>query len=149
MFIIVAPGKVKHMTVIDKEKIRYYRVEGYGYKAIAAKTGLTESMVKGFCRRNDLTGAAADLADTVCRQCGSALVNCGKRAKKFCCDNCRALWWSSHQYLAEPKTENSRVCIYCENIFYSPPGKQRKYCGHSCYIDSRFGKGKNNDDRTI
>jgi len=60
------------MTAIDKEKIRYWRGVGLGYKAVAAKTGLSENAVKGFCKRQGLDGKLA--ADTVCRQCGVPLI---------------------------------------------------------------------------
>ena len=134
------------MTAIEKEKIAYYRSEGLGYKAIAAKLSLTESMVKGHCRRNGLTGNAEDIVDTVCRQCGIPLKADAVRTRKFCSDNCRAVWWNRHPYLAGETTNNQQNCAYCGSLFYGPPGRYRKYCSHPCYIAMRYGKAKNDDD---
>ena len=61
------------MTDAEKEKIRFFRMEGLGYGAIAVRLGLSENTVKSFCRRNHLTGVAAKEADTVCRHCGQSL----------------------------------------------------------------------------
>lgn len=47
------------MTDAQKENIRYLRGEGLGYRAIAARLGISENTVKSFCRRNDLTGVAS------------------------------------------------------------------------------------------
>ena len=44
------------MTDMEKEKIRYLRGEGLGYKAIASRLALSENTVKSFCRRNGLSG---------------------------------------------------------------------------------------------
>ena len=37
------------MTDAQKEKIRYWRMEGLGYGGIAARLGLSENTVKSFC----------------------------------------------------------------------------------------------------
>ena len=63
------------MTGAEKEKIRFFRMEGLGYGAIAARLGLSENTVKSFCRRNHLTGVAAKEAVTACRHCGQSLAN--------------------------------------------------------------------------
>jgi len=127
------------MNTIEKEKIKYLRVEGLGYKAIAARLGVTENAVKGFCKRCGLDGVAAESAATVCRQCGAALIKSGARQKKFCSDTCRSMWWSRHTYLYKHKEENKRACIHCGRIFNSFQGKNRKYCGRDCYVAARFG----------
>jgi len=120
------------MTHIDKEKIRYWRGESLGYKAIAAKTGLSENAVKGFCKRNGLDGKP--VPDTVCRQCEKPLTPAPR--KKFCGDVCRRAWWNAHAYLRE---EHSRACAHCGAAFFSDPGKARKFCGHACYVAQRWG----------
>jgi len=127
------------MNAIEKEKIRYFRGEGLGYKAIASRLALSVDAVKGFCRRNNLDGEAAENADNACRQCGAALVKSGARQKKFCSDLCRSAWWSAHAYLYNHKNENERVCMYCGRVFNSFQSKGRKYCGRPCYIAARFG----------
>jgi len=125
------------MNQIQKEKIRYWRGEGLGYKATATKAGVTESAVKGFCRRN---GIDSGYEQNACRQCGEALVQTQGRRKKFCSDSCRNTWWNHHAYLRENRAENQRICAHCGEAFYSESGKARKYCCHPCYIVVRFGK---------
>ena len=127
------------MTAIEKEKIRYLRGEGLGYKVIASRLELTVDAVKSFCKRNGLNGVAAESADNTCRQCGAALDKSGARQKKFCSDQCRSAWWSSHAYLYNHKDENERTCIHCGDAFNSFQSKERKYCGRPCYIAARFG----------
>ena len=41
------------MTDAQKENIRYLRGEGLGYRAIAARLGISENTVKCFCRRTE------------------------------------------------------------------------------------------------
>jgi len=137
------------MTAIEKEKIRYLRGEGMGYKAVASKLGLTVDAVKSYCKRSGLNGVAAENAETACRQCGAVLERKpGAGQKKFCSDQCRSAWWSAHAYLYNHKKENTRACAFCGCVFDSFQSKGRKYCGHDCYIKSRYGGGRN-DARTV
>jgi len=123
------------VNLIEKEKIRYWRGEGLGYKAVAAKTGLTENAVKGYCKRQGLIGEAAP--DTVCRQCGQPLE--GTERKRFCGSACHNQWWNARPYLRDSQPKNRRACAHCGTEFFSDPGRNRKYCGHPCYVAHRFG----------
>ena len=134
------------MTAIDKEKIRYLRGEGLGYKAIASRLALSVDVVKGFCRRNGLDGMAAQNAVDTCRQCGAPLEG---RQKKFCSGACRNTWWNCHAFLRDPKDENKRVCAYCGRAFHTKQNDSRKYCGHPCYIKARYGEVNDHDTGTI
>ena len=128
------------MTAIEKERIRYLRGEGLGYKVIAFRLDLSVDAVKGFCRRSGLEGKAAPTVDDTCRQCGKSLERKTRAGqKKYCSDNCRALWWSRNADLTAPNEENQRVCVHCGCAFYSVPSKNRKYCGRDCYAAARFG----------
>ena len=127
------------MNLIEKEKIRYWRGEGLGYKAVAAKTGLTENAVKGFCQRNGLGG---DYDPDTCRQCGKPVAQRpGRKPRKFCRDACRQAWWNAHPYLVEKKAHYKLDCAHCGREFVSYGNRGRKYCGRPCYIAARFGKG--------
>ena len=44
------------VTDAEKEKMRFLRMEGLGYGAVAERLGLSENTVKSYCRRNHLTG---------------------------------------------------------------------------------------------
>ena len=135
------------MNLIEKEKIRYWRGEGLGYKAVAAKTGLTENAVKGFCKRSGLDGEASPANHTACRQCGKPFQRKpGAEKKRFCSGPCRSAWWRQHAYLLAQKEENRRVCACCGQPFYDCKSAGRKYCGRPCYIAARFGKEMHNHD---
>jgi hypothetical protein len=134
------------MTDIEKEKIRYLRGEGLGYKAIASRLELSLGAVKGFCQRNRLDGKASQNTDGACRQCRKSLEG---RQNKFCSGVCRSTWWNHHAFLREPKEENKRVCIHCGCVFHTKQNGSRKYCGHPCYIKARYGEEKSHDTGTI
>ena len=126
------------MTDMQKEKIRYLRCEGLGYKAIASRLDVSENTVKGFCRREGLNGDISHLI-SVCRHCGGALKQSTK-PKKFCSDKCRRAWWKEHPFLSERRAYYSLTCAHCGKAFESYGNKNRKYCDHACYIAARFGK---------
>jgi endogenous inhibitor of DNA gyrase (YacG/DUF329 family) len=127
------------MTSIDKESIRRMRAEELGYKAIASKLLLSVDSVKSFCRRERLDSVTTKTTDDTCRQCGKPLERKpGAVQKKFCSDRCRSAWWSGHACLYKHKEENKKVCAHCGRAFYSFQSKQRKYCGHACYVSYRF-----------
>jgi endogenous inhibitor of DNA gyrase (YacG/DUF329 family) len=138
------------MTDMEKEKIRYLRGEGLGYKAIASRLALSENTVKSFCRRNGLSGVADKCMEGLCRHCGKPLAS-GQRGKpkKFCSESCRRAWWKSHPYLSEQRAYYRAACEQCGKEFESYGNKNRKYCGHACYIKARFGKEGSYDERTI
>jgi len=126
------------VNLIEKESIRYWRGEGLGYKAIAAKTGLSENAIKGYCRRNELGGG---YDPNTCRHCGKPVEQRPKcKPRKFCCETCCQAWWNAHPYLVEKKAHYKLACAHCGRQFTSYGNRGRKYCGHPCYIAARFGK---------
>ena len=138
------------MTTIEKEKIRYYRGEGLGYKAIASRLAVSVDAVKGFCRRNGLDGAATDAVNNICRQCGVPLdKKPGAEKKRFCSGVCRGAWWSAHAYLYNHQEGSTRACAFCGRDFDSFQSKGRVYCGHTCYINARYRKECDHDKRAI
>ena len=130
------------MTNAEKEKVRYWRMEGLGYGAIADRFGISENTVKSFCRRNHLTGVAAKKPPSVCRHCGRPMEQQQKgKERKFCSEGCRRAWWRAHPELVYRKAFYPLVCAHCRAEFLSYGNKKRKYCSHGCYIAARFGKG--------
>ena len=128
------------MTTIEKEKIRYLRGEGLGYKAIASRLDLTVDTVKSYCKRSGLNGVAAENADNTCRQCGAVLEHTpGVKKRRFCSDQCGRTWWNCHAFLREPNEKYQCVCGFCGRVFHNQI-KGRKYCGHPCYIKARYGE---------
>lgn len=138
------------MTDAEKEKIRFWRMEGFGYGTIADRLGLSENTVKSFCRRNHLTGVASKKPLTVCRHCGQPLIQCPKRkGRKFCSEACRRAWWKAHPELVDRKAFYLMTCAHCGKEFKSYGNRTRKYCSHACYIAARFGEGGNHDEGTV
>lgn len=138
------------MTDAQKEKIRFWRMEGLGYGTIAARLGLSENTVKSFCRRNNLTGVAAKETPTTCRYCGADLsLSPGRKGRKFCCAACRRAWWKAHPELVNREAFYLMTCAHCGKEFKSYGNKKRKYCSHACYIAARFGEGGSHDEGTV
>lgn len=138
------------MTNVEKEKIRYLRCEGLGYRAIAARLGISENTVKSFCRRNNLSGIAKKEPVMVCRHCGQSLAPHPKHKKrKFCSEACRRAWWKAHPELIHKKAFYSLNCVCCKKDFLSYGNQTRKYCSHACYIKARFGKGGGHDEGAV
>ena len=91
------------MTEKQKEKVRTLRLEGAGYKAIAAELKLSLNTVKSYCRRTLLIGYGKTVAinnlvsvekGLVCKCCNKKLKHLpGKKRKIFCSDNCRKKYW--------------------------------------------------------
>lgn len=138
------------MTDTEKEKIRFLRMEGLGYGAVAARLGLSENTVKSFCRRNHLTGAVAKEASMACRHCGQPLAESpGRKGRKYCSEACRRAWWKAHPELVDRKAFYLMACARCGKEFESYGNKGRKYCSHGCYIAARFGKGDGHDEGAV
>lgn len=135
------------VTDAEKKMIRFLRMEGLGYGAVAERLGLSENTVKSYCRRNHLTGVAAKERAEVCRECGVPLASVpGRKGRKFCSEGCRRAWWRSHPELVHREAYYVLVCRHCGREFESYGNKRRKYCSHECYIRARFGKGGGSDD---
>lgn len=138
------------MTDAQKEKIRYWRMEGLGYGGIAARLGIPENTVKSFCRRNDLTGTATIEASMARRHCGQPLSGSpGRKGRKFCCEACRRAWWKANPELVDRRAFYRLACARCGKEFESYGNKGRKYCSHACYIAARFGEGGSHDEGAV
>lgn len=136
------------MTNEQRAAIAEYRRNGYGYKKISRLTGVCESTVKTFCRRNSLDGNAGEISndekaettEKACLCCGKPVTqHYGRKEKKFCSDVCRNKWWNSHLHLVKRKAMYDFVCPTCGKHFYAYGNRNRKYCSHECYIEDRFG----------
>ena len=131
------------MTNEQRAAIKEYRNNGYGYKKISRLTGICESTVKTFCRRNGLGGNTQEPTsetEKTCINCGKPIVQYpGRKEKKFCSDSCRNRWWNSHLNLVKRKAMYEFVCPTCGKTFSAYGNRNRKYCSHECYIEDRFG----------
>jgi len=78
---------------------------------------------------------------TYCKQCGQEMeVIAGRKLKKFCSDKCRMGWWIANPNQLNRKATYNFTCACCGTDFTAYGNKGRKFCNHTCYIASRFGK---------
>lgn len=138
------------MTEAEKQLIYDLRLKGVGYKAIAAVLGKSRDSIRGFCRRNGLTGDSSVVAlnvkeqinnNLLCTCCGKPIKQKGRgRTRKFCSEECRRKWWKENPQ-ARNKSETAiyhYTCPHCGKEFSTYGNKKRKFCSHDCYIKSRF-----------
>ncbi|CQR25010.1 Zinc-finger protein [Streptococcus varani] len=147
------------MNESQRKQIWAMRSQGNGYGTIAQTVHLPKDAVRKFCsRRPELKGYAhvvqqmiAELGYDNCLTCGIKLDHKKTgRPKKFCSDRCRKIHWATHQDQHD-KTKTAYDELTCQNCggsFLSYANPNRKFCSHSCYIQSRFYKGGHNDNST-
>ncbi|WP_449460459.1 terminase gpP N-terminus-related DNA-binding protein [Streptococcus suis] len=131
------------MTPYQKKAINDLRLKGFGYKSIANKLDLSANTVKSYCKRNQATVGMEDrtIHEDFCPNCGKVLTHFnGKKKKRFCGDFCRQKWWNSHLDKVNRKAYSQHKCLGCGLSFLSYGNQKRKFCSHSCYIKTRFGK---------
>ncbi len=122
------------MTNEQKEIIIRMQRSGKGYRTIATETGLPLNSVKSWFRRHTLT----DQPQKECMQCGAALVQTpGKRARLFCSDQCRSLWWAAHPERRQHRVQYKHICQCCGKTFVNDR-KSAKYCGRACFAKARI-----------
>ena len=135
------------MTDTQKQNIEKLRLQGMGYRRIANALDIPMSTVKSHCQRyklpvGEIIKIPAKVADkTICKQCGKPLEQKPKaKPKFFCCDKCRYDYWNNSP--AQRDSLRYILCAGCGTVFTSYESRNRKYCGHSCYINHRFPKGE-------
>lgn len=133
------------MTKEQTTIINSLRSQGFGYKRIADRTGISANTIKSYLRRIDLPVTVASVSSDshICKNCGAAVQQTiGRKEKKFCSDKCRNQWWNAHSDLIRRKAFYPFTCAHCgkETIAYGDA--HRKYCSHKCYLADRFGGGE-------
>lgn len=137
------------MNESQRRQIWQLRHEGLGYGTIAKTLNLSRDTVKKYCGRNpELKGLGSLVKENLdegggsyCKTCHQVLVHKATgRPKKFCSDRCRKVWWDTHLDDHEkPRTAYHEVtCQNCGRSFLAYASPTRKFCGHPCYIQSRF-----------
>lgn len=131
------------MTEAQRKQITELRRSGYGYKKIAQVTGISDSTVKSFCKRNDIAPpVVVKVKEGCCPQCGGEITQSGKTKKRrFCSDECRKQWWKAHPNLSSETAVYSFVCEECGTSFTAYGNSKRKYCCHDCYVQHRMKAG--------
>ncbi len=91
------------MTEIQKEQAKKLRMQGFGYKKIAAVLQLLPNTVKSYCQREGLSGVMAKPRSEIidghfCKNCGLPVLQDEKKEKKICSYECRMEWWKKKCY---------------------------------------------------
>lgn len=134
------------MNTQQKDRIAFLRGNGESYAKIATALNIPQNTVKSYCKRNNLGGRVAvsvEIKDNsqICKQCGNPLVQTpGLKSRKFCSDFCRLAWWAVHPEQIKQKALYDFTCPTCNKTFSAYGNATRKYCSHTCYINSRFRK---------
>ena len=81
------------MTDGQKLHIDRLRLKGCGYSKIAKEIGVSENIVKPYCGRNK-TNIKAQESIAVCEQCEKSIDTSKRRARRFCSNACRSIWWN-------------------------------------------------------
>jgi endogenous inhibitor of DNA gyrase (YacG/DUF329 family) len=141
------------MDADQKQQIQQMRQEGLSYSQIASALGISENTIKSFCRRNSLCTMkspkplVAKETHAFCKHCEKPLTHGTKgQPKKFCSEECRRAWWKANDNQLMKKAYYTFKCIGCGKKNESYGNRNRKFCGHACYIKNRFEKGGDEHD---
>ena len=124
------------MTDKQKESIALLRDCGVSVTEIAERLGLSVNTIKSYCKRHALK--AQTKSKRYCLQCHNLIrQNLHRKAKKFCCDRCRVIWWGKHSSLLRTPSKQTFICPVCHGSFSAYPSTKQKYCSRLCYARSR------------
>lgn len=129
-----------------KMQIIRLRIDGFGYKKIAAALNIPVAQVKYTCKCNGFNGFAknikakykTELTDKkgLCKYCNKIFEQPKRgRKRKYCSVECKRKWDKTHYKTYQHK------CNYCGKIFESQSKKQ-KFCSKKCYNKYRFYREK-------
>lgn len=129
------------MTDGERSRIIALQYKGYGYKRIAAETGLSQNTVKSFCARHPVQIEELSDLNVLCRNCRVPLEQTPhKRKRLFCSDACRMAWWNAHPERVQRKAYYTLTCRHCGKQFESYGNAHRVFCSRDCYL--RFRRKK-------
>ena len=116
-------------------EIERLRIEGIGYRRIAARLGISENTVKSYLKRNKQKQRSEELLKT-CKQCGKVIEQQPhKRKKEFCSDYCRSRWWRKNADLSIGDKAVQKKCPMCNKPFFVYRSEKRSFCSRECYLN--------------
>lgn len=127
------------MGLDDREKlaVRRMRSGGLGYKAIAARIGVSRDQVRSYLSRTPVTAEAVEEGADWCCWCGKT-IRPERAGQRFCCSEHRLSWWHTHPDQLNRKAVYEFTCPNCGQAFTAYGNRSRKYCCHACYVRHRF-----------
>ena len=127
------------MTNEQKQAICSMRESGVAIPAISAQLGLSINTIKSFCKRHGIYSSNQSHKNILfCLQCHTKISQPPHRkAKKFCSNKCRQLWWAENTALIPRDSQIERICPVCKTPFLSYKSKNRIYCSRTCYGKSK------------
>ena len=127
------------MTNEQKQTIASMRDSGVPITSIAQQLGLSVNTIKSYCKRHGIhSGNQSSKNILFCLQCHKEIPQAEHRkAKKFCSDKCRQLWWTENTALIPRDSQIERICPVCKEHFLSYKSKHRIYCSRTCYGKSK------------
>ena len=137
------------MTNEQKKRLEQLRLEGFGYKRIAAELGISINTVHSFCRRHpDKIKTPAYRTENTCLYCGVKLHHTpGAKKRKFCSDRCRITWWNAHPEAGTKRKVREVACGFCGATFFVIGEQTRMYCSRICSARARakLARGEGTD----
>lgn len=137
------------MDTEQKQMIQQMRQNGHSYLEIAVALDVSINTIKSYYRRINLNTDTDNIKpEDDCKECGKPLKHGIKgQPKKFCSEDCRRIWWKANDNELAKKAYYTITCKECKEKFESYGNKNRKFCGHACYIKNRFQKGVVGSDK--
>jgi transposase-like protein len=121
-------------TTTQKNTIVRMRDGGMTFAAIAEELNLSANTVQSVYRRAVAAGEEKADPKPKCENCRRPMKPTIQAARRFCCDDCRAKWWSKHP---EQRPGKKAVCVQCGKSFSYQGSRPRKYCSRKCYGHSK------------
>lgn len=133
------------MNEIERQKIRKFRMQGYGYLKISELLNISPNTIRSFCKKENIagyikTGEQLKGKDnlTICKQCNKKFYQiAGRKKKVFCSDACCKVYWSLHKDKQRRLVPQKYQCLICGKDYYEYPSRLRKYCSRECYYKSK------------
>ena len=130
---------INRLEVLPDGRADIFMIDGTKHKLIVGTA--SSKKIKWFSaeqRKNDD-------GEFLCKYCGNAVPQAkGRKQKLFCSDECRQSW---HRLNHDKKGTRKAYCKHCGKEFLYYKG-DRKYCSHECYVEERFFKNNNKQQKT-
>ncbi len=123
------------MSENNKSRILLMREQQCSYGSIAKELGIPINTVKSCIHRarKEQNGKGRQEISSYrqCKQCGRALKKTEHhKARLFCSDRCRSIWWNANRDLSIRPAAHQQVCKFCGSSFFTYHGK---FCSRACF----------------